>query len=110
VKVLGLTVAGLWAGLGAYVVFNLLAPRHAMGRYATEGHNERDGSLGSKERISGAGRRFAGQVKDNVGRIIGDGDLTGEGVADQVTGAAKDVAANLPRAVSSDQTRPQALA
>jgi uncharacterized protein YjbJ (UPF0337 family) len=98
-KTLGWTIAGICSGLAACIVLTRLLPRQSMGSDDIENTAKETFHWGSKQRLSGAGRRFVGEVKENVGKIIGDQDLTGEGVADQATGAAKDVAGNLAHAV-----------
>lgn len=41
----------------------------------------------NKDRIEGAGRKAAGQVKEKTGKLTGNPELETEGKADRVTGA-----------------------
>jgi uncharacterized protein YjbJ (UPF0337 family) len=91
-------IAAAGLGFAAYVVFN----RSAM--YATRpGDAEDAGRMafgwGTKQRASGVGGQLSGRLKEGVGRITGNDNLAGEGIADQAAGLAKDAAGSVAQAV-----------
>jgi uncharacterized protein YjbJ (UPF0337 family) len=91
-------IAAAGLGFAAYVVFN----RSAM--YATgPGDAEDVGRMafgwGTKQRASGVGGQLSGRLKEGVGRITGNDNLAGEGIADQAAGLAKDAAGSVAQAV-----------
>jgi len=86
-KALTWVIAGVGVGVIAYIVLNQPGPEYATGLW------------GSKQRLYGAGSGVAGKVKEGVGRITGDDQLAGEGMVDQLAGAAKDTAGRAAQAV-----------
>jgi len=98
-KALPWLIAGVGFGLAAYFVLNQPGPQYATGNDDIEDAAGRTTFWGSKQRAGGAGRGLVGKLKEGVGRIAGDDDLAGEGVADQVIGAVKDTAGQAAQAV-----------
>ena len=62
---------------------------------------DRSATWGVKQRVTGKGRKIVGRAKQELGRVVGDDDLAAEGVVDQVTGTAKDVAGTIAHGVGS---------
>lgn len=93
-------IAGLGFGLAAYVVLSRPYPQYVTGSDELDDAAARTGLWGTKQRLTGAGRNLAGRVKEGVGRVTGNDQLTGEGITDQVAGAAKDMAGSAAQAVS----------
>jgi uncharacterized protein YjbJ (UPF0337 family) len=91
-------IAGIGVGVAAYVVLNQPGPQYATGDDDVEYAAGRSTLWGSKQRLSGTGRGVAGKVKEGMGRVTGDDQLAGEGVADQVAGAVKDTAGSVAQA------------
>ena len=54
---------------------------------------------GTKRRFGGAADSVVGRVKEGIGRVTGDDDLTDEGVLNQAAGAVKDTAGRWGHAV-----------
>jgi uncharacterized protein YjbJ (UPF0337 family) len=100
VKALPWIVAGIGIGFAAFYLLNTLPPQYATGRDELEDAAHKAARWGSKQRVTGAGRNLAGRVKEGFGRVTGDDDLAGEGVADQLAGGVKDAAGNVAQAVS----------
>ena len=98
-KALTWVMAGVGAGIAAYIILNQPGPRYATGDDDVEYGADRAALWGSKQRVYGAGRGLAGKVKEGVGRITGDDELAGEGVVDQAAGAVKDTAGRAAQAV-----------
>lgn len=94
-------IAGLGLGFAAYVVLNRPYPQYATGSDELDNAAARAGLWGTKQRFSGAGRNLAGRVKEGVGRVTGDDQLTGEGITDQIAGALKDTAGSTAQVVSN---------
>jgi uncharacterized protein YjbJ (UPF0337 family) len=98
-KALPWLIAGVGFGLAAYFVLNQPGPQYATGNDDIEDAAGRTTFWGSKQRVRGAGRDLVGKLKEGAGRIAGDDDLAGEGVADQVIGAVKDTAGQAAQTV-----------
>jgi uncharacterized protein YjbJ (UPF0337 family) len=97
-KALTWVIAGVGAGIAAYVVLNQPGPRYASGDDDVEYAAGRATLWGSKQRISGAGSGLAGKLKEGIGRATGNEELAGEGLADQVAGTIKDTAGQAAQA------------
>jgi len=98
-KALPWILAGVGAGAAiAYVILNQPRPQTATGWDSVENAADRAVRWGSKSRVSGAGAKVAGKLKEGIGRIAGDGDLADEGVADQAVGAVKDAVGTIAQA------------
>jgi uncharacterized protein YjbJ (UPF0337 family) len=54
---------------------------------------------GTRQRVKGKGRSFAGAVKEGIGRVMGKEDLAEEGIIDQAVGATADAAGKFGHAV-----------
>ncbi|MGC1968600.1 MAG: CsbD family protein [Candidatus Acidiferrales bacterium] len=52
-----------------------------------------------RQRVTGAGSRLAGKLKEGVGRMTGDDSLAGDGIVDQASGVAKNAAGNVAQAL-----------
>jgi uncharacterized protein YjbJ (UPF0337 family) len=91
-KALTWVIAGVGAGVAAYIVFNQPGPQYAAGDNDAEYAAGRATLWGSKQRISGIGRGLAGKLKEGIGRATGNEQLAGDGVTDQLAGAVKDSA------------------
>ena len=98
-KVLAWLMAGVGAGIAAYIILNQPGPRYATGDGDVEYGADRAALWGSKQRVYGAGTGLAGKVKEGIGRITGDDQLAVEGVVDQAAGAVKDTAGKVAQAV-----------
>ena len=57
------------------------------------------GSWGAKQRLGGTGEQLAGKLKKGAGDLFGDKQLSGSGLADEVTGTVKDAAGKAATAV-----------
>jgi uncharacterized protein YjbJ (UPF0337 family) len=98
-KALTWVIAGVGVGVIAYIVLNQPGPEYATGDDDVEYAADRAALWGSKQRIYGAGSGVAGKVKESIGRVTGDDQLAGEGMADQMAGAVKDTAGRAAQAV-----------
>src|ERR1700692_2462842 len=98
-KALTWVIAGVGAGIAAYIILNQPGPRYSTGDDDVEFAADRATLWGSKQRFYGTGSGVAGKVKESIGRITGDEQLAGEGVVDQVAGAVKDTAGKAAQAV-----------
>jgi uncharacterized protein YjbJ (UPF0337 family) len=54
---------------------------------------------GTKKRVGAGADTIVGRVKEGIGRVTGDDDLAGEGIADQAVGAVKDTAGKWGHAI-----------
>jgi len=93
-----LTAAAGAAAIAVYYALNTPAPEHATGSDTVEGAARSTANWGSKNRISGAGSRLAGKLKEGFGRATGNADLADEGAGDQVVGSVKSAAGELAQA------------
>jgi uncharacterized protein YjbJ (UPF0337 family) len=91
-KALTWVIAGVGAGIAAYIVLNQPGPRYATGDDDVEYAAGRAALWGSKQRISGIGGGLAGKLKEGIGRATGNEQLAGDGVTDQFAGAVKETA------------------
>jgi uncharacterized protein YjbJ (UPF0337 family) len=98
-KALTWVIAGVGAGIAAYIILNQPGPRYSTGDDDVEYAADRATLWGSKQRLYGTGSRVAGKVKEGIGRITGDDQLAGEGMVDEVAGAVKDTAGRAAQAV-----------
>ncbi len=98
-KALTWVMAGVGAGIAAYLILNQPGPRYATGDDDVEFGADRAALWGTKQRVSGAGTGLAGKVKEGVGRLTGDDELVAEGVVGQAAGAVKDTAGRVAQAV-----------
>jgi len=87
-------VAAAGLGFAAYVVLSRSATEYATGPAARTAFG-----WGTKQRAFGVGGQLSGRLKEGVGRITGNDNLAGEGVADQAAGLAKDAAGSVAQAV-----------
>jgi uncharacterized protein YjbJ (UPF0337 family) len=100
-KVLPWIIAGAGVGLTVtYLVLNEPNPQSDTGWDSVENAADRTWRWGSRSRFSGASKQVAGKVKEGMGRILGDDDLTDEGIGDQAVGAVKDAAGKVAHAAS----------
>jgi uncharacterized protein YjbJ (UPF0337 family) len=97
-KALTWVIAGVGAGIAAYVVLNQPGPQYATGDNDVEYAAGRATLWGSKQRISGIGGGLAGKLKEGIGRATGNEQLAGDGVTDQIAGAVKDTAGKAAQA------------
>jgi uncharacterized protein YjbJ (UPF0337 family) len=98
-KALPWILAGVGAGAAvAYLVLNQPRMQAATGWDSVENAANRTFGWGSKNRISGAAKNVAGNVKEGFGRLSGDADLADEGTGDQVVGTVKNAAGALAQA------------
>jgi uncharacterized protein YjbJ (UPF0337 family) len=98
-KALTWVIAGVGAGIAAYIILNQPGPRYSTGNDDVEYAADRATLWGSKQRLYGTGSGVAGKVKESIGRITGDDQLAGDGVVDQVAGAVRDTAGKAAQAV-----------
>ncbi len=91
-KALTWVIAGVGAGIAAYIVLNQPGPQYATGDNDVEYAAGRATLWGSKQRISGIGGGLAGKLKEGIGRATGNEQLAGDGVTDQIAGAVKEAA------------------
>src|SRR6201996_2340666 len=85
-------LAGVGVAAAAYFVLNQPGPQYATGNDDVEDAADRTSLWGSKQRVTGTGGRLGGKLKEGLGRVTGNDQLAGEGLADQVAGAVKDTA------------------
>jgi uncharacterized protein YjbJ (UPF0337 family) len=97
-KALTWVIAGVGAGIAAYIVLNQPGPRYATGDDDVEYAAGRATLWGSKQRISGIGGGLAGKLKEGLGRATGNEQLAGDGVTDQLAGAVKETAGKAAQA------------
>jgi uncharacterized protein YjbJ (UPF0337 family) len=98
-KTLPWILAGVGAGAAiAYLVLNQPRPQSATGWDSVENAAERTVGWGSKTRVSGAGSKVAGTLKEGFGKLTGDADLADEGVGDQAVGAVKNAVGTVAQA------------
>jgi uncharacterized protein YjbJ (UPF0337 family) len=86
------------AAIAVYYALNTPAPQHATGSDTLESAARSTANWGSKNRLSGAGSRIAGKLKEGFGRATGSADLTDEGVGDQLAGSLKSAAGEVAQA------------
>lgn len=89
-------------GVGAAVTFLLFyepSLQHETGYGSVEDAANRAWSWGTKKRFGAGADSLIGRAKEGAGRLMGDDDLTDEGVVDQAVGAVKDTAGKLGHAV-----------
>jgi uncharacterized protein YjbJ (UPF0337 family) len=77
-------IAGIGAGIAAYVILNQPGPQYATGNDDVEDAASRTTAWGSKQRI--------------YGRVTGDDQLADEGFADQVVGAVRNTTGSVAQA------------
>jgi uncharacterized protein YjbJ (UPF0337 family) len=87
----------LLAGIGVgailtYALFYEPTLQQEIGFDGMEDAANRAWRWGTKKRFSAGVDSLAGRVKEGIGRVTGDDDLAGEGIADQTSGALKDTA------------------
>jgi uncharacterized protein YjbJ (UPF0337 family) len=98
-KALPWVIAGVGVGsVLAYFILNSPGPQAEGGWDSVENAAHNAADWGSRNKISGAGRRVAGKLKQGLGRVVGDDDLAGEGVLDEAAGAIKGAAGDLAQA------------
>lgn len=90
---------GAGIGIAAYVVLKQSGSQYATGNDDVENAAGKTTLWGSKQRLAGKSGGLVGKLKEGVGRVTGDDQLAGEGVADQVVGAVKDAAGQAAHAV-----------
>ena|SRR5579859_7741221 len=98
-KMLPWMVAGAGLGFAAYIILTRSDLEYATGPGNAEDAARKAFSWGTKQRVSGAGSQVSGKLKEGAGRIIGNDDLAGEGIADQAAGQVKDAAGTVAQAV-----------
>jgi uncharacterized protein YjbJ (UPF0337 family) len=90
-KTLPWILAGIGAGAAVtYLFLYQPRPQASTGWDSVENAAEKTVGWGSKARVSGAGSKLSGTLKEGFGRVTGNPDLADEGVADQAVGAVKD--------------------
>jgi uncharacterized protein YjbJ (UPF0337 family) len=98
-KNLSWILAGVGAGAAvAYVMINQPKPQAATGWDSVENAARRATGWGSKSRLSGAGSKIAGKMKEGFGRVTGDANLADEGVGDQAVGAVENAVGTVAQA------------
>jgi uncharacterized protein YjbJ (UPF0337 family) len=98
VKALAWMAIGVSIGVAAYIIMNQPGSMSPTGDPDVEDAADRTALWGSKQRVTGTGSRLKSQIKEGIGRAIGDDELVGEGAAHQVVGAVKDVAGKVAQA------------
>jgi len=98
-KALPWIIAGVGVGLATYFALNQPGLQYATGNDDVEDAAAETSLWGSKQRLAGTGGQILGKVKKSVGRVTGDDQLAGEGLADQVAGAVKDTAGGAAQAL-----------
>jgi len=97
-KALPWIIAGVGAGIAAYIVLNQPGPQYVTGDGDIEYAADRTSLWGSKQRFAGKGVGLVGKLKEGLGRAAGNEQLADEGAADQVVGAVKDAAGGIAQA------------
>ena len=93
-------LAGIGVGAAVtYVLFHEPSPQHDTGYDSMEDAANHAWAWGTKKRFGGSADSIVGNIKEGIGRVTGDDDLTDEGVLDQATGAVKKTAGKWGRAV-----------
>lgn len=93
-----LIAAASGVAIAAYILLNTPGPEYATGSDTLEGAARDTAQWGSKKRISGSANRVIGKVKQGVGDLTGNADLSNEGITDQAAGAVKDAAGQVAQA------------
>jgi uncharacterized protein YjbJ (UPF0337 family) len=94
-------IVGVGVGLTiTYLVLNEPNPQSDTGWDSVENVADRTWRWGSRSRFSGTGQQVAGRVKEGLGKILGDDDLTDQGIGDQAVGAIQDAAGKVAHAAS----------
>jgi uncharacterized protein YjbJ (UPF0337 family) len=97
-------IAGIGLGVGiAFLVFAEQEPSYGSG-YApgydgVERAARKTYGWGTKARVKGTVESVAGAVKEGVGRLTGNDDLTSEGLVERTVGDLKDAAGTVGHAV-----------
>jgi uncharacterized protein YjbJ (UPF0337 family) len=92
-------LAGVGAGAAlAYVALSQPRPQAETGWDSVENAARRTTGWGSKSRLSGAGSKLAGKMKEGFGRMTGDTNLADEGVGDQAVGSVKNAVGTVAQA------------
>ena len=86
--------------VAAYLILDRRAARYAAGYDDLEAAAIRTADWGSRQRITGIGRRLLGRLKEKLGQLTGDEDLAERGVMDQIAGAAQDTSGRAAHVVS----------
>ena len=96
-----LLLAGLGVGATILTYALLYEPKlqRETGLDGVEDAANRAWRWGTKKRFGAEADTIVGRVKEGIGRVTGDDDLAGEGVADQTVGAVKDMAGKWGHAV-----------
>ena len=97
-KTLAWLTAGVGIGLAAYLIMNAPGPQYATGYDDVEDAAGNASTWGSKHRVKGAGTDVLGRVKEGIGNLTGNDQLAGEGLGDQVAGAAEKTAGKFAQA------------
>ena len=82
-KLLPWIVAVAGIGFAGYILFTRSDMEYATGPSDADDAARKAFRWGTKQRASGVGGQMAGRLKEDVGRITGNDDLAGEGIADQ---------------------------
>jgi uncharacterized protein YjbJ (UPF0337 family) len=97
-KPLTWVLAATGIAAAVYIVANTPGPQADTGLDSIEDAARSTSRWGSKSRLSGTGRNFAGRLKEGVGNLTGNPDLANQGVFDQVAGSVKDAAGTVAQA------------
>ena len=89
-KTLAWFAAGIGVGLVIYLIANAPEPEYATGSYTLEDAARSTADWGAKQRVTGAGTEVLGRVKEGLGNLAGDPDLTDEGTGDRLAGNIKE--------------------
>jgi uncharacterized protein YjbJ (UPF0337 family) len=102
-KALPWIIAGMGVGVGlTLVMLNEQVgpqPEYATGSDSVERAARKTFGWGTKRRAEGKAGSVVGAIKEGIGRVTGNDQMTNEGAADRVVGNVKDAAGQLGNAV-----------
>ncbi len=100
-KALPWIIAGVTIGAAlAFVYGNAPQPAYSTGDPDAEDAARKTSVWGTKKRVGGTGDSLVGKAKEGFGKVTGNEQMQGEGVADQAVGSVKDAAGQVAHAVS----------
>ena len=88
----GWILAGAGAACAAYLILSSPALQCPFESDGAGRAANRISFWGAKQRVTGTAAKVAGKVKEGLGNLTGDDELSAKGTVDQATGAVKDVA------------------
>lgn len=91
-------VAGVGAGVAAYLLVDRLAPGYADVGSDIENASGRMSLWGWKSRLKGKGTRLVGSLKEGAGYVLKNDELVAEGLGDKALGSVEGAAGHVSQA------------